>query len=95
MILSSCSLCVKNNANPHSLFSGILLADYLVIRKRKLRLNELYIGNSSSHYWYNAGFNWRAFVAFFGGVWPLLRESPSRSYYFKNFAFCYCFKYYF
>ncbi|KIH92767.1 hypothetical protein SPBR_02427 [Sporothrix brasiliensis 5110] len=52
--------------------TGILLADYLVIRKRKLRLNELYMGNSSSSYWFVAGFNWRAFAAFFCGVWPLL-----------------------
>ncbi|KJR88478.1 nucleobase:cation symporter-1, NCS1 family [Sporothrix schenckii 1099-18] len=55
--------------------TGILLADYLVIRKRKLRLNELYMGNSSSSYWFVAGFNWRAFASFFCGVWPLLRES--------------------
>lgn len=50
-----------------------MLADYHVLRKHKLRVNELYIGDSSSHYWFNHGFNWRAFVAFFSGVWPLLR----------------------
>lgn len=50
-----------------------MLADYHVLRKHKLRVNELYIGDSSSHYWFSHGFNWRAFVAFFSGVWPLLR----------------------
>jgi NCS1 family nucleobase:cation symporter-1 len=49
-----------------------MLADYHVLRMHKLRVNELYIGDSSSHYWFNHGLNWRAFVAFFSGVWPLL-----------------------
>ncbi|EPE03023.1 ncs1 nucleoside transporter family protein [Ophiostoma piceae UAMH 11346] len=52
--------------------TGVMLADYHVLRKHKLRINELYIGDPSSHYWFNHGFNWRAFVAFFSGVWPLL-----------------------
>ncbi|KAH8913120.1 NCS1 family nucleobase:cation symporter-1 [Coniochaeta sp. PMI_546] len=52
--------------------TGVMLADYHVLRKHKLRVNELYIGDSSSHYWFSHGFNWRAFVAFFSGVWPLL-----------------------
>jgi len=52
-----------------------MLADYHVIRRAKLKLNDLYTGNSSSIYWFNKGVNWRAIVAFFSGVWPLLRES--------------------
>lgn len=51
-----------------------MLADYHVIRKRKLRLNELYIGNAGSSYWFRNGVNWRAFVAFLCGMWPLLRK---------------------
>lgn len=53
-----------------------MLADYHVLRKHKLKLNDLYLGNSSSIYWFYKGVNWRAVVAFFSGVWPLLRKSP-------------------
>jgi len=45
-------------------FTGVMLADYLVIRKQKLRLPDLYRGDASSIYWFSNGFNWRGFVAF-------------------------------
>ena len=51
-----------------------MLADYHVVRRAKLKLNDLYTGDSSSIYWFHNGVNWRAFVAFFSGVWPLLRK---------------------
>lgn len=37
-------------------------------------MHDLYIGDKSSDYWYTKGLNWRAFVAFLFGVWPMLRE---------------------
>lgn len=43
-----------------------------MIRKRKLRLGDLYVGDASSIDWFRHGYNWRVFVAFFAGVWPLL-----------------------
>ncbi|OAA55789.1 Permease, cytosine/purines, uracil, thiamine, allantoin [Niveomyces insectorum RCEF 264] len=52
--------------------TGVMLADYHVVRRHKLRLNELYVGDSTSHYWFRSGVNWRAFVAFLFGMWPLL-----------------------
>ncbi|KAK4939986.1 hypothetical protein LTR10_019838 [Elasticomyces elasticus] len=52
--------------------TGVMLADYHVVRRCKLKLNDLYTGDSSSIYWYNKGVNWRAPVAFMSGVWPLL-----------------------
>ncbi|KZO95911.1 hypothetical protein CALVIDRAFT_549801 [Calocera viscosa TUFC12733] len=53
-------------------FTGVMLADYLVVRKRKLKLSDLYRGDSSSIYWYSNGFNWRGFLAFgLGTVWLL------------------------
>lgn len=52
-----------------------MLADYHIVRKAKLKVNELYIGDSSSIYWFRQGFNWRAFAAFTIGMWPLLRKS--------------------
>ena len=51
-----------------------MLADYHVVRRVKLKLHDLYTGDSSSIYWFNKGINWRAIVAFVSGVWPLLRE---------------------
>ncbi|KAL3957547.1 hypothetical protein ACCO45_008125 [Purpureocillium lilacinum] len=52
--------------------TGILLADYLVVRRRKLRLNDLYVGDRTSIYWFRSGFNWRAFAVFLMSCWPLL-----------------------
>ncbi|KAJ5168645.1 uncharacterized protein N7482_004239 [Penicillium canariense] len=52
--------------------TGILLADYHIVRHYKLRLGDLYTGDSSSIYWFSNGVNWRAFVAFLAGMWPLL-----------------------
>ncbi|KAL8768546.1 MAG: hypothetical protein Q9209_005231 [Squamulea sp. 1 TL-2023] len=51
---------------------GVLLADYFAVRRRTLHLADLYIGNSTSVYWYTVGFNFRAFVAWAMGLWPLL-----------------------
>jgi NCS1 family nucleobase:cation symporter-1 len=50
-----------------------MLADYHLVRRYKLKLGDLYTGDSSSIYWFSAGVNWRAFVAFFAGMWSLIR----------------------
>lgn len=47
-----------------------MLADYLVVRKRTLKVEDLYIGDSRSIYWYQHGFHIRAAVAWILGVWP-------------------------
>lgn len=52
-----------------------MLADYHLVRRRRLNLNNLYIGNDSSIYWFNRGLNWRAPVAFVAGMWSLIRMS--------------------
>ncbi|KAF7970275.1 hypothetical protein HWV62_24464 [Athelia sp. TMB] len=49
---------------------GILLADYLVVRKRTLVVEDLYIGDSRSIYWYQHGIHWRAALAWAMGTWP-------------------------
>ncbi|KAI4143684.1 MAG: hypothetical protein LQ341_002852 [Variospora aurantia] len=51
---------------------GVLLADYFAVRRRTLHLADLYIGSPTSVYWYTAGFNFRAVVAWAMGLWPLL-----------------------
>lgn len=40
-----------------------MLADYWILRKRRLDLTALY-GKEGSVYWYTRGFNWRAVFAF-------------------------------
>ncbi|KAJ5090049.1 hypothetical protein N7532_008733 [Penicillium argentinense] len=52
--------------------TGIMLADYHIVRRYKLKLGDLYLGDSSSIYWFADGVNWRAFIAFLSGMWPLL-----------------------
>lgn len=54
--------------------TGILISDYFLVRKQKLRVDDLYVGNEDSVYWYFEGFNWRAFTAWVMGLWPLLRQ---------------------
>jgi NCS1 family nucleobase:cation symporter-1 len=50
--------------------AGVMVCDYYIIKKRKLNVYELY--NGKGIYYYDYGFNWRAFVAFFVGVGPCL-----------------------
>lgn len=50
--------------------TGIMLCDYLVIRRRRISIPDLYSGEPSSKYWYRNGFHWRAIVAFVLGAWP-------------------------
>lgn len=53
-----------------SISSGIMLADYLVVRQRTLKIEDLYVGDARSIYWYQFGFHWRAGVAWVLGTWP-------------------------
>ncbi|KIJ69412.1 hypothetical protein HYDPIDRAFT_24252 [Hydnomerulius pinastri MD-312] len=53
-------------------FSGIMLADYLVVRRCILKLEDCYIGDSRSIYWYRGGVHWRAILAFVLGVFPTM-----------------------
>lgn len=50
--------------------TGVMLCDYLVIRRRRVSIPDLYSGDPSSMYWYRNGFHWRAIVAFVLGAWP-------------------------
>lgn len=52
--------------------TGILFADYYFVRHRQLHLADLYVGNSTSAYWYTYGFNWRAIIAWAMALWPIL-----------------------
>jgi nucleobase:cation symporter-1, NCS1 family len=43
--------------------TGIMIADYWIIRRQKIQISPLYTGASDGSYWYFYGFNWRAIVA--------------------------------
>ncbi|KAH9918336.1 permease for cytosine/purines, uracil, thiamine, allantoin-domain-containing protein [Amylocystis lapponica] len=53
-------------------FTGIMLADYLAVRKCVIKLEDCYIGDETSLYWYWHGFHWRALVAWVIGVFPTM-----------------------
>ncbi|WVQ67214.1 uncharacterized protein L199_005409 [Kwoniella botswanensis] len=50
--------------------TGIMLADYIVLRRCHVKIEDLYNGSPSSIYWFKNGFHWRAIVAFIMGAWP-------------------------
>ncbi|WVQ82263.1 hypothetical protein IAT38_004391 [Cryptococcus sp. DSM 104549] len=50
--------------------TGILVADYILIRRCRLKVEDLYIGDKRSTYWYQGGFHWRAVLAFVVASWP-------------------------
>ncbi|KAG2126050.1 permease for cytosine/purines, uracil, thiamine, allantoin-domain-containing protein [Suillus clintonianus] len=53
-------------------FSGILLADYFVVRRCIIKLEDCYIGGERSIYWYRNGVHWRAPLAWVLGVLPTM-----------------------
>ncbi|KAF8917445.1 permease for cytosine/purines, uracil, thiamine, allantoin-domain-containing protein [Mucidula mucida] len=53
-------------------FTGVMLADYLVVRRCIIKLEDCYVGDSTSLYWYWHGFHWRALLAWVIGVFPTM-----------------------
>jgi NCS1 family nucleobase:cation symporter-1 len=43
--------------------TGLMVSSYLLVNKQKINVDDLYLGSSSSIYWYTMGVNWRATVA--------------------------------
>ncbi|KAE9405158.1 hypothetical protein BT96DRAFT_1015817 [Gymnopus androsaceus JB14] len=52
--------------------TGIMLAEYYLIRRRKLKLSHLYLPDSRSDYWFISGLNIRAPIVWLLSVWPSL-----------------------
>jgi NCS1 family nucleobase:cation symporter-1 len=50
--------------------AAILIVDFWLIRKTKWNVPDLYLPGGI--YWFHGGVNWRAFVAYFLGMWPAL-----------------------
>lgn len=43
--------------------TGLMISSYFVVNKRKINVDDLFVGNKESIYWYSWGINWRAIVA--------------------------------
>ncbi|KAB5532677.1 permease for cytosine/purines, uracil, thiamine, allantoin-domain-containing protein [Coniochaeta sp. 2T2.1] len=52
--------------------TGLMVASYLVVSRRKVNVDDLYRGDKASIYWFTAGFNWRAAVPWIVGFAPLM-----------------------
>ncbi|CAI7565782.1 unnamed protein product [Penicillium pancosmium] len=52
--------------------TGLMISSYFVINKRKIKVDDLFVGDSSSIYWYTCGLDWRAAVAWVCGTVPSL-----------------------
>jgi len=52
---------------------GIMIVDYYVIKKKRLDINQLFSSKKSGKYYYNDGWNQKAFVAWaIAGVFSVL-----------------------
>lgn len=62
--------------------AGIFVADYYLIKKKRIDLYALYSKDTQGRYWYSAGFNIRAFLVWIISVIPALtgRIVPSLSF---------------
>jgi NCS1 family nucleobase:cation symporter-1 len=52
--------------------TGIMLADYWIIRRQKIQISQLYTGSPEGSYWYTFGFNWRAIISWLVGFAPAM-----------------------
>lgn len=52
--------------------TGLMVSSYVIVTKQKMNIDDLYVGNKDSLYWYNSGINWRAPIAWIIGVAPCL-----------------------
>jgi len=59
---------------------GIYIADYTLVRRRKYKVPDLYVGNKTSIYWYQFGFHWRSFLTWFLLIWMSLRKSTVQAW---------------
>ncbi|POR39408.1 Uncharacterized protein TPAR_00411 [Tolypocladium paradoxum] len=52
--------------------TGLMAAAYIVVCRGKVKVDDLYRGDTGAIYWYSHGVNWRAPVAWLVGVVPCL-----------------------
>lgn len=47
---------------------GVMISDYYFVRKGYLDIQDLYSGSKQSSYYFTLGINWRAYIAYIGGI---------------------------
>lgn len=52
--------------------TGMMICDFWLVRKCQIKLTHLFVPNKESIYWFNGGWNWRAFVSWIVGWAPIL-----------------------
>ncbi|KAJ5784738.1 Allantoin permease [Penicillium pulvis] len=52
--------------------TGLMIASYFVVNKGKIKVEDLFVGDSSSIYWYTWGVDWRAVIGWVCGTAPSL-----------------------
>lgn len=43
--------------------TGLMISSYFIVNRRKINVDDLFVGNRQSIYWHSWGVNWRAIVA--------------------------------
>ncbi|RDW82878.1 NCS1 nucleoside transporter family protein-2 [Coleophoma crateriformis] len=49
---------------------GMMISSYFVVNRCKINVDDLFLGNSQSTYWFTYGVDWRAIIAWIFGVFP-------------------------
>ncbi|KAH9895754.1 NCS1 nucleoside transporter family [Cubamyces lactineus] len=52
--------------------TGVMVSDYILVRRKMLRLSHLYMPSTRSVYYFAYGVNLRAVISWAFGVWPLM-----------------------
>lgn len=47
---------------------AIMLTDYFLVKKQKVDAEQMLVEDSSSKYWYQNGFNWKAIIVWIAGI---------------------------
>lgn len=50
--------------------TGLMIASYFVVNKGKIKVEDLFVGDSSSIYWYTWGVDWRAVIGVSDPLFP-------------------------
>lgn len=58
---------------------GIIVSDFTLVRRNRLRINDLYTTSKDGDFYFTKGVNWRAIVVFFAAVVPGLPGMASAS----------------
>ncbi|KAL1968643.1 hypothetical protein VTN77DRAFT_1469 [Rasamsonia byssochlamydoides] len=52
--------------------TGLMISSYFIVNRRRIKVDDLFVGSDASIYWFTFGINWRAAVAWICGTAPSL-----------------------